>query len=404
MAYANGQDKQMCFGCQHSHNMGCPNLDSTICVDDCRRGSKFTPFNGDSKATALKKEGMELDKLVKFVEGIGFCFGESDPVICRDCPSLTECQELLIDELSLNPKTQGSSIHVDGKVLTAEDFGYVENGRWTPDPEETVFKGFQHKSQFMEPEDNAHGDLGGPIEKRESYIDRTCEEVDQAMSECKGPENVCDECPHKIMAQAIIDQDIKRAMLSVSPITILQPGEIVTGMPPKQPLRFNSDSSENKCGEPYLKSGATKEDDGNMRTFESGATRDTGTGKLEYVGFLSLSALEQYAKYMNMNRLQSDGQIRASDNWKKGFPPESYVESNMRHALEWIKYHQSVNRTKEMNNAGIAAVCGVIFNAMGYLNEWLKDADMVDFDGDDPTKEMKERRDAIEKLSETEGS
>jgi len=230
------------------------------------------------------------------------------------------------------------------------------------------------------------------------------------MSECKGPENVCDECPHKIMAQTIIDQDIKRALVSVDPIILTSPEAILdthnypaTGAPPKKPLRFNSDSGKDTPDD-RLEHPCTKEDDGNMRTFESGATRDTGEGKLNFAGFLSLPALTQYAKYMNMNRLQSDGKIRAADNWKAGFPIESYVESAFRHYLDWLKYHQSDNRTPEMNNEGVAAVCGLVFNAMGFLHEWLKNADMIDFDGDDPTTEMKVRRDAIEKLSETEGS
>ena len=178
---------------------------------------------------------------------------------------------------------------------------------------------------------------------------------------------------------------------------------------PKEAL-VSSDDKDGRCKccdsrsleMPDVINGVPQTDDGTMRTFESGATRDTNDGKLNFAGFLSLPALTQYAKYMSMNRLQSDGGIRDADNWKAGFPIESYVESAFRHYLDWLKYHQSDNRTPEMNNEGIAAVCGLIFNAMGFLHEWLKGADMVDFDGDDPTKEMQERRDAIKKLSETE--
>jgi len=57
-----------------------------------------------------------------------------------------------------------------------------------------------------------------------------------------------------------------------------------------------------------------------MRTFESGATRDDDGTKLDFDGFLSPQALEAYAKYMHKHRVQSDGKLRASDNWKHGMP------------------------------------------------------------------------------------
>jgi hypothetical protein len=44
-------------------------------------------------------------------------------------------------------------------------------------------------------------------------------------------------------------------------------------------------------------------DDGIVRSFDTGATRDTGGNKLVFNKFLSAQAIEQYCRYMNMNRL-----------------------------------------------------------------------------------------------------
>ncbi len=62
-------------------------------------------------------------------------------------------------------------------------------------------------------------------------------------------------------------------------------------------------------------------DDGPKRTFETGATRDTGDDKLKFDGFLSASVIKRYAEYMHKNRIQSDGSLRDPDNWQKGIPP-----------------------------------------------------------------------------------
>jgi len=136
------------------------------------------------------------------------------------------------------------------------------------------------------------------------------------------------------------------------------------------------------------------EDNGVQRNFETGATRDTGSNKLDYSGFLCPSVLRQFAKYMNMNRLQSDGTLRASDNWQKGIPMDVYVESGWRHFWEWWYCHrlpeEEVGRTEDIEI--VAGICGLMFNCMGYLHEWLKRNDMVDFDDTEPTLEMLQRK------------
>jgi len=112
-----------------------------------------------------------------------------------------------------------------------------------------------------------------------------------------------------------------------------------------------------------------KLDSGTLRTFDTGATRDTAEGKLDYEGFLSPLVLERYAEYMNSNRKQSDGNLRDSDNWQKGIPKIAYIKSGYRHFFDWWKEHRGY-RTKDGMEV---ALCGLIFNAMGYLHEFIKE-------------------------------
>jgi hypothetical protein len=108
-----------------------------------------------------------------------------------------------------------------------------------------------------------------------------------------------------------------------------------------------------------------------IRTFETGATRDTDEGKLDYEGFLSPRVLQRYARYMHEHRKQSDGSLRASDNWQKGIPPDQYMKSMFRHFMEvwWLhrKLPPTVGVTLEQ------ALCALMFNVMGYLHEHLKE-------------------------------
>ena len=73
------------------------------------------------------------------------------------------------------------------------------------------------------------------------------------------------------------------------------------------------------------------------RLFDTGATRDTDANKLDFEGFLSPRVLRQYAEYMHKCRLrnQPHGEaLRASDNWQKGMPKDSYMKSLVRHVME----------------------------------------------------------------------
>jgi hypothetical protein len=129
-------------------------------------------------------------------------------------------------------------------------------------------------------------------------------------------------------------------------------------------------------------------DDGTLRSFETGATRDTNEGKLDFEGFLSPTVLHQFARYMNMNRLQSDGNLRSSDNWQKGMPLDVYMKSGFRHFFVWWTEHREDTQD---GRAMMAAICGLMFNVMGYMHELLKVTPEVRFDDDEPTPEMAER-------------
>ncbi len=121
-----------------------------------------------------------------------------------------------------------------------------------------------------------------------------------------------------------------------------------------------------------------------MREFNTGATRDTDQGKLDFEGFLSPLVLERYAQFMNKNRKQADGKLRDSDNWQKGIPLVVYMKSMWRHFMDVWKYHRGNGKdlytvsTDDEINLAEEALCAVIFNASGYLYELLKQPESYD--------------------------
>lgn len=109
-------------------------------------------------------------------------------------------------------------------------------------------------------------------------------------------------------------------------------------------------------------------DDGIIRKFETGATRDTAQDKLDYEGFLSPTALKAFAEYMHKNRLQSDGSLRDSDNWQKGIPEDVYMKSMFRHFMAVWESHRGLNDNMIEN------LCALFFNVQGMLHELLKES------------------------------
>ena len=110
-----------------------------------------------------------------------------------------------------------------------------------------------------------------------------------------------------------------------------------------------------------------------IRTFSSGATRDTNQGKLDYMKALSPIVLRRYVQYLDKHRLQSDGSYRDFDNWKKGIPEKAYISGGGRHFMDtWLL---TENYATEDNHGPVEiedAICAQLFNLMGRLHEMLK--------------------------------
>lgn len=112
-----------------------------------------------------------------------------------------------------------------------------------------------------------------------------------------------------------------------------------------------------------------------VRQFDTGANRDLADHKHDYEGFLSLPVMRAYGAYMHTNRFLRDGSMRDSDNWQNGIPKDVYMKSAYRHFMDWWSLHRGYptydfeGKEVEMREA----ICGLLFNAMGYLHEEIKD-------------------------------
>lgn len=115
----------------------------------------------------------------------------------------------------------------------------------------------------------------------------------------------------------------------------------------------------------------TTKDNGTVREFSTGATRDTATNKLDFEGFLSPLVLRRFAEYMNKNRVQSDGSLRDSDNWQKGIPEDVYMKSMWRHFMSVWEGHRGISDNQ------IEDLCALMFNVQGMLHELLVDRNNI---------------------------
>jgi len=105
-----------------------------------------------------------------------------------------------------------------------------------------------------------------------------------------------------------------------------------------------------------------------MRNFGTGATRNNDATLPDYEGFVSPLALRAFGEYMHKHRFQADGTVRASDNWQKGIPLESYIKSGFRHFMDWWLFHRGQTGRETL----VDALCALMFNVQGYLHEILK--------------------------------
>ena len=112
--------------------------------------------------------------------------------------------------------------------------------------------------------------------------------------------------------------------------------------------------------------------DKTVRTFSGGATRTADAGRDDPEGYLSPLVIDRFNEYMTKHRKQSDGCLRASDNWQHGMPLYTYIKGLWRHFLHlWTRH-----RGFPVRDPGAAAdreedLCAIIFNAQGYLHELL---------------------------------
>jgi hypothetical protein len=106
-----------------------------------------------------------------------------------------------------------------------------------------------------------------------------------------------------------------------------------------------------------------------MRTFETGATRNDDTWKLDYESFLSPAVIKRYAQYLNKHRALEDGTLRAGDNWQQGIGKDVYMKSMFRHFMDVWSQHRDLPGDDELQES----LCAVIFNASGYLFELLRE-------------------------------
>jgi len=116
-----------------------------------------------------------------------------------------------------------------------------------------------------------------------------------------------------------------------------------------------------------------------MRKFESGATRNSDEGKLDYEAFLSPAVLEEFAKYMHAHRKQADGTMRDGDNWQNLFGEHHYkvcMKSFMRHCMDLWFLHRGYRRYCPEDGHELSKkemCCAIMFNVMAYLFKLLKE-------------------------------
>jgi hypothetical protein len=104
-----------------------------------------------------------------------------------------------------------------------------------------------------------------------------------------------------------------------------------------------------------------------VRTFETGATRSAIDGKLRYEGYFSPLVLRERAEYMRRHQVQEDGSLREPDNWQRGIPTDSLMDSAFRHFMDWWSGHRGHASRSEVQEA----LCALMFNAEAYLHAML---------------------------------
>lgn len=112
-----------------------------------------------------------------------------------------------------------------------------------------------------------------------------------------------------------------------------------------------------------------------MRTFESGASRDSDDAKLDIEGALNPRVLSAFCSYMASHSVQ-DGTWRPADNWQKGWSRDVSIKSLMRHVLDLWLLHRgySVPRPEDGHVPTVeSALGGIWFNVQAYWLQWMRE-------------------------------
>jgi len=109
------------------------------------------------------------------------------------------------------------------------------------------------------------------------------------------------------------------------------------------------------------------------RIFETGSSRNSDEGKLDYAGFNAPIVEWIFAQYMHKHRFLEDGTMRASDNWQKGFPQEEILKSLVRHVKDLELIAAGYNLTEHGKDVSMTDVlCAIRFNTNAYILSIVK--------------------------------
>lgn len=111
-----------------------------------------------------------------------------------------------------------------------------------------------------------------------------------------------------------------------------------------------------------------------MRSFDTGATRDGESNKLDFEGALSPNVLWAFVSYMDKHRHLPNGSLRDSDNWQLGFPDDVLMKSLLRHTIDlWMLHRGSTPVRPEDGKACTVedALGAIMFNAQALWHKRL---------------------------------
>ena len=111
--------------------------------------------------------------------------------------------------------------------------------------------------------------------------------------------------------------------------------------------------------------------EGPVVTFKSGATRSADK-TFDPEGFLNPRVLERFSEYMEIHRKQSDGKMRAADNWQKGMSIKRYRSSLMRHYFDYWLLSRGYKPHSPDSYDVETVLCAILFNVQGLLLEELR--------------------------------